>query len=266
MATHTITVSGHDPLEITVDEYGTGRPFLLLHGGAGPQAMGGFAQTLAKRDNARVLVPTHPGFGGTPRPEWLNNMGGLAQLYRALIEQLDLHDVTVVGNSVGGWIAAELAILQSPHISSVILVGAGGIEVAGQPVVDIFSMTLDQITNLSYHNPDRFRIDPSRFSDAQRAGMAANRAALRTYGGPMSDATLSARLNAITVPTLVISGESDRIYTPDYGRAYAAAIPGARFELLPESGHMPQLESPEPLLKLVWDFATAHSTRRPTHR
>ncbi|OLB78452.1 MAG: alpha/beta hydrolase [Actinobacteria bacterium 13_2_20CM_2_71_6] len=265
MSTHTITVAGHDPVELTVDEYGTGHPFLLLHGGAGPLSVAGFAQTLAQREPARVIVPTHPGFAGTPRPSWLDSVAGLAQLYGALLDELDLVDVTVVGSSIGGWITAELALLHSDRISGTILVDAAGIDVAGQPVADIFALTMDQIAELSYHNPEPFRINPASLSDAQRAAIAANLATLRIYGGTMADPTLRSRLATVTTPTLVIWGDSDGVCTPEYGRAYAAAIPGARFELLANTGHLPQIESPEPFLKLVWDFADTHATNRPAN-
>src|SRR5664279_2512994 len=89
MTTYTITLSVGKQVDITVDEYGSGHPFLLLHGGAGPQSMMGFGQRLAASENAHVYVPTHPGFGGTTRPDWLNSVGTLADTYVALIEQLD---------------------------------------------------------------------------------------------------------------------------------------------------------------------------------
>ncbi len=94
MTTHSITLSVGKQADITVDEYGSGHPFLLLHGGAGPQSMGGFGQRIVTSEHAHVLVPTHPGFGGTTRPDWLNSVGTLAETYVALLEQLDLHDVT----------------------------------------------------------------------------------------------------------------------------------------------------------------------------
>jgi pimeloyl-ACP methyl ester carboxylesterase len=99
-------------------------------------------------------------------------------------------------------------------------------------------------------------------TEAQQAGMAANRAALRVYGGArMADPALRGRLGAIACPTLVVWGEADRIVDPDYGRAYAAAIPGARFELLTGTGHLPQLETPDQLMRAVWDFAEAPAAR-----
>jgi pimeloyl-ACP methyl ester carboxylesterase len=248
----TVIIPGREPVPLTVDQYGTGRPILLLHGGAGPISVAGFARLLAERAPVRVITPTHPGFGGTPRPDWLDRPSGLAEVYRALLDQLDLTDVTVIGNSVGGWIAAELALLHSPRVDRLILIDAVGVDVPEHPVLDIFPMSLSELADFSYHTPDAFRIDESTMSDAQRAGLAANRAALRTYGGSMTDPSLRERLAAVTVPTLVIWGESDRVVTPDYGRAFAAAIPGARFELLPATGHVPQIETPESLLLTLW--------------
>ncbi len=92
-----------------------------------------------------MITPTHPGFAGTVRPDALHSVGGLAALYAALLDELDLTDVIVVGNSIGGWIAAEMALLHSPRVGSVILVDAAGIEVPGHPVADFFSLTLDQV-------------------------------------------------------------------------------------------------------------------------
>src|SRR5580658_1639734 len=88
--THTVDLTGTGPVEVSVADYGSGQPFLLLHGGAGPQSVTGFAEKLAAAHGVRVLAPTHPGFGGTPRPEALNSVGGLATLYNALLHQLDL--------------------------------------------------------------------------------------------------------------------------------------------------------------------------------
>ena len=260
--TRTLTLPGLGRVDVTADDQGEGRPFLLLHGGGGPQTVAGFAELLATHGPARVITPAHPGFGGTPSPDGLTSMAGLAALYRELLERLGLHDVTVIGNSIGGWIAAELALLGTAWISGLVLVDAVGIEVDEHPVTDIFPLGLDELARLSYHDPAAFRIDPAAMTEAQRAGLAANRAALRVYGGArMADPGLYGRLAAIACPTLVIWGEADRIVDPGYGRAYAAAMPGARFELLSGTGHLPQLENPERLMRAVLDFAEAPAAR-----
>jgi pimeloyl-ACP methyl ester carboxylesterase len=248
--TRTLNVPDIGSVELTVEERGEGQPFLVLHGGAGPQSVGAFAQLLADQGDNRVLTPTHPGFGGTPRPDALDSVAGLAALYGGLLDDLGIQDVTAIGNSVGGWIAAEIALLHSRRVSRIVLLDAVGIEVAGHPVTDVSGLPLPEIQALSFHDPTPFRVDPAAVPDAQKAIMAANGAALAVYAGSpgMADPTLLGRLGDIAIPTLVLWGESDRIVEPAYGQAYAAAIHQARFEVLPATGHMPQMETPD----LVW--------------
>ena len=251
--TKTIKVAGIGPVDLTVEERGDGQPFLMLHGGAGPQSVAAFALLLAEKDHNRVLTPIHPGFGGTPRPDGLHSVAGLAALYGALLDQLGLENVTVIGNSVGGWIAAEMALLGSPRISGIVLLDAVGIEVEGHPVADVSALSVPEIQALSFHDPSPFRVDPATIPDAQKAVMAANGAALAVYAGSsaMADPTLLGRLNDITVPTVVLWGESDQIAEPAYGQAFAAAIDGARFAVLPATGHMPQMETPDLVLQAI---------------
>lgn len=255
--TYDLTADGVGPVRLTATDRGQGRPYLLLHGGAGPASVAGFADLLAGDRPARVITPVHPGFDGTPRPETLTSTGGLAAVYVAFLEMLGLTDVVVVGNSLGGWIAAEMALLGSTRIGAVVIVDGVGIDVPGHPVVDFFSLSLDDVARLSYHDPASFRIDPAAMTPAQREAMAGNRAALAVYGGSMVDPTLRERLSGVTAPTLVLWGEADRIADSDYGRAYAAAIPGARFRLLTGTGHVPQIETPGLLLAAIREFTAA---------
>lgn len=259
-STYALEVPDLGTVPLTVHEQGSGRPFLLLHGGAGPQSVLGFAGRLASELGVRVLTPVHPGFAGTARPDALDGARGLAATYAALVEHLDLTDLSVVGNSIGGWVAAELAALTSTEPTGrarsrwrdLTLVGAVGLEVPGHLPVDFFALTLDEVADLSYHEPDRFRLDPATLPPAVRDAMPGNRAALLVYGGTtMTDPSLADRLPAIAVPTTVVSGTADRIVDAEVGRTYAALIPGARFVLLPETGHLPQLETPDALLRVL---------------
>src|SRR5215468_3954874 len=100
---HTFHVGSVGPVEVTVQDRDRTRPFLLLHGGGGVMTMAGFADLLAERTHSRVLLPTHPGFGGTPKAGGLTGVAELAQVYVTMLERLDLTDVTVIGNSFGGW-------------------------------------------------------------------------------------------------------------------------------------------------------------------
>jgi pimeloyl-ACP methyl ester carboxylesterase len=242
-------------VELTVTDSGAGRPFLLLHGGGGPQTVAGFAALLSGARAARVITPVHPGFGGTARPDALDSMGGLAELYVALLDELDLTDVIVVGNSMGGWIAAEMALRHSPRVAGIVLVDAVGIEVPGNPPADFFSLTPVQVSQLSFYDPEKYFVDPAQLPPAVQAAMPGNRASLAVYAGTMADAGLAGRLAGVTVPALVLWGEADRIVNADYGRAFAAAIPGAQFQLISQAGHLPQIERPEQLLEAIWSFA-----------
>lgn len=252
-------------VELTVRDHDRTRTFLLLHGGGGVASMAGFAGLLAERTRSRVLLPTHPGFGGTPKAAGLTGVGALAQAYVALLDRLDLADVTVIGNSFGGWLAAEIALLDSPRVSGAVLIDAIGIEVEGHPQADIRGLSLPEIQQLSFHDPSKAPRPPATDAPGPReasqppatgtTGPSPDVQALVGYAGPaMADPTFAGRLGQMTIPVHVVWGESDRIVTPDYGKALAAAIPGATFTLLPRTGHLPQVESPEELLGTLLDL------------
>jgi pimeloyl-ACP methyl ester carboxylesterase/quercetin dioxygenase-like cupin family protein len=253
-----LTVQGIGPVPVAYTESGTGQPVLLLHGGAGPFSVAGFA-TLMSAADYRVIVPVHPGFDGTPRPHELTTIAGLAAVYSSLLRELDLTDVCVIGNSIGGWVAAELALAESAasdrRVSSVVLVDAAGLHIDGAPVPDFFTLTMDQVAELSYFNPDAFRINPATLPAERVAAMTANRAALLEYAGTaMGDPGLRERLAGIAISTLVVWGAADRMIPVDHGRAYADGIPGARLRMIDQAGHLPQLETPDELLAAVREF------------
>jgi len=251
----TISTSTGD-VPLTADERGSGRPIVILHGGAGPVSVTGFADLLAEATNTRVIVPTHPGFSGTPRPEGLSSIPGLAEVYAGLLVELDLDDVGVIGNSIGGWVASELALRHPTRLGRVALVDSVGIEVEGHPVAA--ALPPAELARYSWYDPSKApSLDPATLPPALAQILAGNRAALALYGESMTDSTLLGRLSGIEVRTVVLWGEADRVVDTDYGRAFAAAIPGSRFELLARTGHVPQMETPDVLLDALRDFMTA---------
>ena len=149
MSLHISTSFGNVPL--TVDECGSGRPVVILHGGAGPTSVSGFADLLADATGTRVIVPTHPGFGGTPRPDALATIDGLAEVYEGLLATLELDDATVIGNSIGGWIAAELALRHPAGLSRIAIVDGVGIEVQGHPVA--VGLAPAQLAEYAWYDP-----------------------------------------------------------------------------------------------------------------
>jgi len=252
------------PTEITLDDRGTGHPFLLLHGGAGPASVRPFAQLLAATRPAHVLTPTIPGFDGTSRPPGLDSIADLARTWLDLLEERDLRDVTVVGNSIGGWTAAEM--LTDPRarerISSAVLLDAVGILVPEHPIRNVAGMSLDQIADLSYADPDRYRVDPATLSADRRALLARNGETLAHYAAEpyMHDPTLRARLATVTLPVSVLWGEADGIVPHEYGRAYASALPRGEFTLIRGAGHLPQVEQPDVTRDQLWEWVLTRSS------
>lgn len=259
-----VNLPGAGPVPVTYTERGSGHPFLVLHGGGGPATVEPYADALAAARPARVITPTHPGFAGTPRPEGLSSIGQLAQLYLAFLEALDLADVTVVGSSIGGWIAAETAVAGPARVSSHVLLNAVGLVIDGHPVVDVFGLTPAEIAALSFADPETYAVDPSTLPPAAREAMAGNMTSLEVYAGrAMADPTLADRLSGATSPTLVVWGEADRIVHAAVGRAYADLVADGRFVMLRGAGHLPQVEARDELVRLVWDFADEHAANRP---
>jgi pimeloyl-ACP methyl ester carboxylesterase len=241
-------------LPVTVVEAGTGRPALILHGGGGPVTVAPIAAHLAAA--MRTLTPTHPGWAGAPRPDWLTGIDDLALLYTRYLAAHGLDDVLVVGSSLGGWIGAEMAVRDTAgRISGLVLVDATGIDVPGEPITDFFALDARGVAEKSYHDPDRFFVDPATVGADQVAARQANLATMRLIARDMHDPKLRRRLAGVTVPTLAVWGDSDGIVTPAYGQAYAQSFPNGRFALVTGAGHLPQVERPEATFALIDAFA-----------
>jgi pimeloyl-ACP methyl ester carboxylesterase len=224
---------------------GTGRPALVLHGGGGPATVATLAEHLAT--TMRVLRPTHPGWDGTPRPESITSVGDLATHYLKLLEELDLSDVLVVGSSLGGWIGSEMAVADTDgRITQLVLLDAVGIDVPGHPMADFFALDARGVAEHVFHDSARFYVDPATLTTEQAAIAQSNLATMKVLAGDpyMHDPELRPKLAAVKIPTLVLWGESDRIATPAYGEAYAGAFANARLRIIPEAGHLPQIEQP----------------------
>lgn len=253
----TIELPGGLPL--TIQECGEnteGTAVLMLHAGSGPRAMYGFSAAVS--EHAYVITPTHPGFDGTARPERLDSVADLATAYLDLLDLLDLSTVMVIGNSVGGWIASEMALRDNHRrIGSVVLLNAVGIH-AHKPenrIVDVRTLNPADLGRLSFAD-ESLRPDFSSFTDEQRAGAAANQKTLAIYGGEhfVYDPELRARLHRVSLPVLVIWGEQDGVAPLGYGRGYANAFPDGHFAPIAQAGHFPQLEQTAATLGAISDF------------
>ncbi|MFJ7288480.1 alpha/beta fold hydrolase [Curtobacterium sp. NPDC098951] len=235
------------------------RTALVLHGGGGPQTVATIAQHLAP--SFHVLAPTHPGWDGTDRPAEIDSVGALATSYLDGLVAEGLHDVVLVGSSIGGWLALEMALRAAADhryagvVGAVVDIDGVGAVVEGEPIADFFALDARGLAEVAWHDPERGHRDPATMTDEQRAVQQANGLTMAAVAGrSMSDPTLLGRLGAVAVPTLVVFGESDRVVTPAYGRAVAAAIPGAEFRVVPAAGHLPHLENPDATWAVVDPF------------
>jgi pimeloyl-ACP methyl ester carboxylesterase len=253
------TVSLGMGLEVSIKEYGdataaAGAGVLILHGGAGAASVAGLAAALS--EHAYVIVPTHPGFDGTPRVPWMDSAADLADAYLDLLEQCGMTTVMVIGNSLGGWIASEMALRDiDGRVKSVVLLNAVGIRPdTPTQLTDIRTLAPLAIGKLAFANP-AFRPNPAAMSDQQRAGMAANQQALAVYAEDRTFAPkLRWRLHRVTVPVLALWGEEDGISTPEYGRAFAASFPNGHYTPVADAGHFPHIEQPAAVLAAIGDF------------
>jgi pimeloyl-ACP methyl ester carboxylesterase len=241
---------------INLREAGAGRPLLFLHGAQGYLGFPPFLESLAKR--YRVLAPDHPGFGKSERPEWIDNVSDLAYFYMDLMDQLDLKDALVVGNSIGAWTAMDMAIRSSKRIAGLVLIAAAGIHVKGVQKADMFMPSFDELVRMQYvdealiakriedeHNPELFTM------------LARNRimAAKLCWQPRLFDPHLERWLHRIDVPSLIVWGEQDRIIPPTYAAAFKDLIPGSQVVMIPNCGHMPHVEKPEAFLNALNAFA-----------
>lgn len=244
-------------VKLEVEERGRGRPLLLLQGEETHEAEMPFVGELAKK--FRVIMPWPPGYGRSSRPNSIQNMDDIAYLYLELLDRLDLKKVSVLGFSMGGWIAAEMASKDCSRLSKMILVDAFGIKTGGplkRDIQDIWYLPGEKVAKLKYHNVKNdtrdFHAMPAKA--VHRIAQHRETTARLCWEPYMHNPKLRLRLNRVSIPTLVLWGKNDGIVKPTYGKAYANAIPKARFKLIEKAGHLPHIEQPAAVTREINRF------------
>jgi pimeloyl-ACP methyl ester carboxylesterase len=245
-------------VELELYEGGHGQPLLFLHGAGGLPSTAPFLELLCR--TFRVLAPVHPGFGASSLPFWLDSIDDYAHIYLELLDRFGLKRIILVGASIGGWTAAEMATKTTSHIDRIVLVGPAGIKIGPVDkldIPDVFAMSEEQVSRLLYVEPDKWRLDPSKATEEELLTIARNRQtfALITWEPYMHNPKLRHRLHRIDRPTLVMRGAADGLISNDYAQAYAGLIPGARLETIAAAGHLPHLEQPECFVEQIRRFA-----------
>jgi pimeloyl-ACP methyl ester carboxylesterase len=243
MPDHAISTMAIRDCRVRVMRGGAGTPMLFLHGAGGAGAWLPWMSKLAKKFD--LIVPEHPGFGESDTPPWLDTVHDLANFYLDFLDQLDLTGVHLVGHSLGGWVAAELAVRNTSRLASLTLVSAAGIHVAGVAQVDTFLSNDEQRVRDLYYDQ---KLADEAIARAARPEledvMLKNRTTTaKLVWQPRShDPHLRKWLHRIDVPTLLIWGNDDRLFPRDYAFVYQQLIPGSKAVVLPECGHLPPVE------------------------
>lgn len=257
--TQWVTVGrGEDSVSFSVARAGQGTRVLFL-GGAEPMRRSvDWIEALAK--SFEVIVPIHPGFGGSPFVPHIRRPADLALLYLSLLDSVG--SSVVIGSSFGGWIAADMAIRSCQNISQLILMDSVGFKFADttdNEVMDLYASPPADIKAALYSDPALRSVDMSGASDELLTHVVEDRTAEAYYGWSpyMHTPGLHRWLHRIARPTLVLWGEDDRIVPPSYGEKIAARIPNAKFGRVPQAAHYPHIENPASVLKYIQDFLNA---------
>lgn len=237
---------------------GRGRPLLVLH----PEFAAGlwppYLDALAARFH--VIAPDHPGFGATARPEWLDGVDDVVLHYVDLLDTLALQNVSVVGTSLGGWIALALAIAHPERIERLVLAAPAGIRCEGVARYDYFANPIEETLRRLFHDPTRAgQLLPTEYgADVIVRGYHELTTLARLSWSPyLFDIKLQQRLPRVRTPTLIVWGADDAVLPPAHGDVLLAALPQASLHLLPECGHFPPLECAGDFSRLALAFLTA---------
>ena len=238
---------------------GEGPALLYLHGMDGIEGSAALIDLLSQKFT--VYAPSHPGFGASDLPRHFSTVDDLSYFYLDLMEHLDLNDVTLVGFSFGGWVAAEILVKDDSRVSNAVLGAPLGLRTANrreQIVTDIFMLDRnDAEERMQFKSPAL--TDVSELSEKELGRRARNAEALTLYGWSpyLYNPKLEQRLHRIKVPTLVLWGEEDRIAPKTYGDGFVAGIKNASFETIPSCGHRIYTDSPEAAADRIAKFKNA---------
>lgn len=239
---------------------GRGAPLLVLPPEFAANRWFPYHDALAAR--FQVFAPDHLGFGNSERPDWLEGIDDQVLHYVDLLDTLGLERVAVMGLSLGGWIAAELAVAYPQRVERLVLVGAAGLKVDGVPRFDVFTHPIEETLQTLFHDQDRWvqlvstDLGPEVILRAYHESATLARLTWNPY---MYNPKLERRLRRVKAPTLVVWGDDDRFLPLPHGEAYARSIPGARLQVIAQCGHFPPFEQTDAFLRCVTEFLLADS-------
>ncbi len=232
---------------------GSGPPLLFLHGAGGGSVELPFMTRLAEHYD--TIAPEHPGFGGSDEPDWLDNIHDVAYFYLDFLKQLDLSGVHLVGMSLGGWIAMEVAVRSTDRLASLTLICPAGVHVPGLATGDPFAWSPEETFRQGFHNPTFAETAIAQLPEAVEADdtWLKNRSSFArlAWEPRLHDPHLPKWLHRIDVPTHIVWGAHDNILSADHAAAIAAAISGASITIVPDAGHFLHIEQADALVDAI---------------
>jgi pimeloyl-ACP methyl ester carboxylesterase len=241
-------------LRVAYRRKGEGEATLFLHGAGFTRMWLPFHERLSQ--SVDLIAPEHPGYGETPMPDWLDGFDDLVLHYDELLDALAVKQVHLVGYSLGGWIAAEFAVVFQPWLKSLTLITPAGLRIVGKPIPNIFAMPPEQFIALIFNDPEAHADllpDMERLDEVVHLYGEATTLA-RIAWNPQYDLKLERRLARVRCPTLVVRAEHDRLIPDEMAERYAELLPAARIETIPGSGHGLVMEQPEATADLIAGF------------
>ena len=222
---------------------GSGTPVLLLHGAGGSRSLLPLAESLAL--DHEVLVPDHPAFGETDECAWITGMSDLAYFYLDVLDALDLREAHVIGHSMGGWLACEIAVRSTHRIKSLTLIASVGIYLKGAPFGDLFLWNPEELTrNLFATEAALATALAYQPTEREVEIMVKNRVGAARYGWSprLHNPDLAKWLHRIDVPSLILWGADDKIVPVAYAQEFQRLIPNAQATVFQKCGHIPQID------------------------
>ena len=234
--------------KIQMLQSGTGATVLSLHSIEGNLGWMQYMDAISK--SAAVYAPTHPGFGRSERPNWLETISDLARFYLWMLQELELDDVHVMGGFMGGWVAAEMAVMCPQILKSLTLIDTAGVRPEDGEIADIFLLGEEVTLELAIGDPGPITevVETEERNTRIRGREMTTRLCWKPY---MHSPSLIHLLPRVKVPTLIVWGENDRIVPVSAGERISSAMPDARLEVIAGAGHMPHIEKPDEVIPLL---------------
>ena len=228
---------------------GRGEPLLFLHGANGAPVVLPFMEKLAQRFD--VLIPEHPGYGKSDEPEWLENIHDIAYFYLDFLKQLNLKNVTVVGSSMGGWIAMEMAVRDTSRLKSLVLSSPAGIAAPGVRAADIFLMAPEEMVRNLFVDQKLAEARLAQPEDIDVSLKNRHTTARLAWEPRLHDPYLPKWLHRIDVPVKILWGRQDRILPVAFVDVYRKLLPKAEISILENCGHLPHAEKPDEFAEII---------------